>query len=278
MATDNNAAIDGQNDENWILTRFQGWFDRNGIALGLVVVLLGVWEFYSQFVNTRGNIYFPSISYVVKQTYQYRDQVIAGFQATLIEALFGFILAVFFGVALGILFSKSYLIRQSTMPMLVYFYSLPHAIVAPLFIVWFGNGLIGIGLFVAWFAFFAVFVNTMTGLSQVPQELHRLADVSGATSWQRLKHIEFWSAMPHVVGGIKIAVQQAIVATIIAEFIATGSGLGFLIVSAGKLLRDGMMFGVLIIVMLVSVLFYKFVSLTLDLVTPGPKDTNFDAT
>ena len=65
--------------------------------------------------------------------------------------------------------------------------------------------------------------------------------MSGATSWQRLKYIEFWSAMPHIVGGIKIAVQQAIVGTIIA----TGSGLGFLIVAAGKV------FGVLITVMLV---------------------------
>lgn len=277
MAIDD-TVTDDQNDRNWAVAHLRDWFDRNGIALAIIVVLLVLWEFYSRFINTQGNIYFPSISYVIEQTYQYREQVIAGFQATLVEAFLGFVLAVFFGVALGIVFAKSYLLKQGTLPMIVYFYSLPHAIVAPLFIVWFGNGLVGIGLFVAWFAFFAVFVNTMTGLSQVPQELHRLADVSGATSWQRLKHIEFWSAMPHVVSGIKIAVQQAIVATIIAEFIATGSGLGFLIVSAGKLLRDGMMFGVLIIVMLVSVLFYKFISLSLDVLTPGPSNTDFDAT
>ena len=59
----------------------------------------------------------------------------------------------FFSIGLGIVLSKSYLIRQGTLSMLVYFYSLPHAIVAPLFIVWFSNGLVGIGLFVAWFAF-----------------------------------------------------------------------------------------------------------------------------
>ena len=275
MATDN-TTVNDRTTKGWMATSIQAWFARNSIALVIVGLLLVCWEFYSRFLNTRGNIYFPSISHVVNQTYKYRDMVIAGFQATLIEALFGFVLAIIFGIGLGILFSKSYLIRQGTLPMLVYFYSLPHAIVAPLFIVWFGNGLIGIGLFVAWFAFFAVFVNTMTGLSQVPPELHRLAEVSGATSWQRMKHVEFWSAMPHIGGGIKIGVQQAIVATIIAEFIATGSGLGYLIVSAGKLLREGMMFGVLIIIMLVSILFYKFISLMLNVATPGPSDASFD--
>lgn len=277
MATDKTAVGSGR-VHDWILTTVYDWFKRNGISLGIVVGLLVLWEFYTQFINKRGDIFFPSISFVIRQTYKFRAEVFEGLQATLLEALFGFTLAVVFGVILGIVFSKSFILRQGTLPMLVYFYSLPHAIVAPLFIVWFGNGLIGIGLFVAWFAFFSVFVNTLTGLGQIPQELHQLGDVTGATSWQRLKHIELWAAMPHVIGGIKIAVQQAIVGTIIAEFIATGSGLGFLIVSAGKMLRDGMMFGVLILIMLVSVLFYKFVTLMLDVVTPGPSGTSFDTT
>lgn len=259
--------------QGWIVNSVRGWFVRNGPSLGIVALLLVLWQIYSQFINTRGDIYFPSIEYTIRQTVEFQETVIKGFQVTLAEVFVGFVLAVIIGVIVGVIFAKSFLIRQGTMPALVYFYSLPHAIVAPLFIVWFGNGLLGIGLFVAWFGFFSVLINTITGLTQVDEEFHYLAEVAGASEWQRLRKIEIWAALPHIVGGVKIAVQQSIVGAIIAEFIATGSGLGFLIILSGKMLRQGMMFGVLILIMLFAVIFYKFVSFALDAFTPGPAAT-----
>ena len=43
------------------VTWIKGWFKRNSLALLVVAGLLVLWEFYSRFINTRGDAYFPSI-------------------------------------------------------------------------------------------------------------------------------------------------------------------------------------------------------------------------
>jgi ABC-type nitrate/sulfonate/bicarbonate transport system permease component len=104
-------------------------------------------------------------------------------------------------------------------------------------------------------------------MAGVQHEFSLLADIVGASRWHMIKKIKFRAAMPHIGGGIKIAVQQSIVGAIIAEFIATGSGLGFLILESGNRNRMGLMFGVLILLMIVASSFYKIISVLVDKTT-----------
>jgi NitT/TauT family transport system permease protein len=232
--------------------------------------LLVLWEVYSRFFNYRGDVYFPSIEYVVTQSLEYSDLIVTGVRTTAVEVAFGFVLAVSVGIVLGIVFAESFAIRQAALPGLVFTYSVPHAVLAPLFIIWFGSGLIGVGLFVAWFGFFMVLINTITGFTQVDEEFKHLGEVTGASRWQMIKKIKFWAALPHITGGIKVAVQQSIIGAVIAEFIASAGGLGYQILVSGRLLREGMMFGVLIVLMLFAVTFYKVVVALIDVLVPGP--------
>lgn len=246
------------------------WFEQNKLSLLVVAGLLVLWEVYSRFFNYRGDVYFPSIEYVITQSLEYSDLIVTGVRTTAVEVAFGFILAVFVGIVLGIIFAESFAIRQAALPGLVFTYSVPHAVLAPLFIIWFGSGLIGVGLFVAWFGFFMVLINTITGFTQVSEEFKHLGEVTGASRWQMIKKIKFWAALPHITGGIKVAVQQSIIGAVIAEFIASAGGLGYQILVSGRLLREGMMFGVLIVLMLFAVTFYKLVVALIDVLVPGP--------
>lgn len=246
------------------------WFRRNGPALVVVAALLVTWEVYSRYVNTLGDAYFPSIAHVVTQSMEYSDLIVEGLRTTALEVTVGFVMSVVIGVLLGIVFAESFVIRQASLPALVFTYSVPHAVLAPLFIIWFGRGLFGIGLFVAWFGFFQVLINTITGFTQVNEEFKHLGDVVGATRWQMISKIKFWAALPHITGGIKVAVQQAVIGAVIAEFIASGGGLGFLILNSGKVLREGLMFGVLIVLMVFAVVFFKVVNALIDRLVPGP--------
>lgn len=246
------------------------WFARNAPALAIVASLLVLWEIYSRFFNERGNVYFPSIAYTVRQTMEYSNLVTTGFVATAEEVVVGFVLSIILGVVLGIVFAESFVVRQMALPGLVFSYSIPHAIMAPLFLIWFGRGTIGIGLFVAWFGFFQVLINTITGFTQVDEEFKHLGEVTGASRLQMIRKIKLWAALPHISGGIKVAIQQSFIGAVIAEFIASSSGLGFLILFSGKLLREGLMFGVLIVLMAFAVSFYKIASLLIDRLSPGP--------
>lgn len=248
------------------------WFRQNTAALFVVGVLLVLWEVYSRFFNYRGDVYFPSIEYVITQSLEYSDLIVEGIRTTAIEIAFGFVLAVIVGVVLGIIFAESYVIRQAALPGLVFTYSVPHAVLAPLFIIWFGSDLIGVGLFVAWFGFFMVLIPTITGFTQINEEFKHLGEITGASRWQMIKKIKFWAALPHITGGVKVAVQQSIIGAVIAEFIASGGGLGYQILVSGRLLREGLMFGVLIVLMVLAVTFYKTVVVLIDHLTPGPRE------
>jgi NitT/TauT family transport system permease protein len=252
------------------VTWVKEWFHRNYLALLVVAGLIAAWWVYSEFVNTRGDAYFPSIEYTLSQSYQFRGMLLEGILTTTAEVTVGFILSIIIGITVGIIFAESFVIRQASLPALVFTYSVPHAIMAPLFIIWFGRGIIGIGLFVAWFGFFQVLINTITGFTQVSEEFRHLGEVVDASRWQMIKKIKFWAALPHITGGVKVAVQQSIIGAVIAEFIASGGGLGFLILNSLLVLREGFTFGVLITLMVFAVIFYKVIATAIDWVVPGP--------
>lgn len=252
------------------VTWVKGWFRRNYLALLVVAGLVGIWKLYSEFVNTRGDAYFPSIEYTVSQSYEFRATILEGIVTTTAEVTVGFLLSIIIGVVVGIIFAESFTIRQASLPALVFTYSVPHAVMAPLFIIWFGRGIFGIGLFVAWFGFFQVLINTITGFTQVNEEFRHLGEVVDASRWQMIKKIKFWAALPHITGGVKVAVQQSIIGAVIAEFIASGGGLGFLILNSLLVLREGLTFGVLIVLMVFAVVFYKIVATAVEWAVPGP--------
>lgn len=238
------------------------------LVLGLLIV---AWEVTPPYINEAVQGSLPTFSESMYQTFvENRVVVFDATLTTLTEVVAGFTLSVLIGITLGTIFAESYVIRQSMLPSLIFVYSIPHAIVAPLFIVWFGTGLISIGLFAAWFGFFTVFVNTITGLNQVEEEFLHLGEVFGATDWQMMRYVKFWAALPHISGGIKVAVQQSIIGVIIAEFIATGEGLGWQILAGQKFFNEALMFGVIVVLIIIAVTLYKFVSLAIDYLSPGP--------
>lgn len=237
-------------------------------SIVVIMGMLAVWEGYTRFLNTRGDTYFPSISFTYQQTVENRNMILDGVVVTFSEAIVAFVFAMVIGVTLGIVISEIATVRQMSMPVIIFVYSFPHAILAPLFIIWFGRGMMAVGLFGAWVAFFPVFINTLTGFSQTKEEFRHLGDVIGTSRWQMLRYIKFWEALPHIASSTRIAVQLSLVGVIIAEFLATGDGLGFLIVRATQRAQIGLAFGTIIVIMLVAVAFYKIVSLALDWIVP----------
>lgn len=243
---------------NYVNEKIRAWWEANRYAIGVSVLILLIWILYSTLLSP-GNFYFPSPSYVVEQTIANSGVVIDGMITTTLEMLGGFAVAVLLGVPLGILFGEVFTVRQAALPSIVYIYSLPQAIVAPLFILWFGTNIWGIIAFVAVFSMFPILINSITGFTQIDEEYSMLADKIGASRWQRVKMIQFWFAVPHIVAGIKIAVQSAVISTIIIEFIATSNGLGYLLSTAPGTGRTGMMFGVIFLIGFFALLLFKTV-------------------
>lgn len=270
MAEEQTLPSAGRYDQFNLGQRLKRWAaDNVGTAL-VLVALLGVWEVYSRFFNDRGNIYFPSIEYTLSQTLESSDLVLAAIRVTFIEVIVGFVLAAVLGISLGILLAESFVARYLSMPVLIYAYGIPHPILAPVFLLWFGLGLEGVVTFAAWVAFFPTFINTVSSLSRIDPEYEQFRTIVGANRLQYLRYIKFWNALPDIVSGIKITFQLTIVGAIIAEFLGGGGGdgLGYLIIQSTQRAQLGLTFGTIILIALFASVLYKLLSVSLNAITP----------
>jgi NitT/TauT family transport system permease protein len=232
------------------------------------------WEVVARVIDN--NRIVADIPYTVSSLVAEADTISMQVMETFSSVFVAFVLAVLFGVGLGLIIAEVYSLRQMTMPLIIFAYAVPHPVLAPMFIIWFLVGgdvtlfsftgpsaylfpgveaadaqldiaIDGVSTFGAWVGFFPVFINTITGMNELEERFEHLGTVLGATRWQMVKYFRFWRALPNIASSIKSTVQLSIVGVIVAEFIASSSGIGYQIVLGWKTGDLGYMFGVVLV-------------------------------
>jgi len=148
---------------------------------------------------------------------------------TLTEVVAGMALGVGSAAILGYLLSKSKLAERVLAPYIAASQAIPTAAVAPLLVIWLGNGIASKVLICALIVFFPVLVNTVVGLKSVSTSLRELMRSLGATRWQTFWHLELPAAMPVLLGGLKIGASLSVIGAVVGEFVGSDRGLGYLI-------------------------------------------------
>ncbi len=148
---------------------------------------------------------------------------------TLQEVLSGLALGAGSATVVGYVLAKSRPLERLLAPYLVASQSVPVVAIAPLLIIWFGTGLLAKTLICALIVFFPVLVNTVVGIRSVPEALRDLLRALDATPWQVIRYLEIPAALPVFLGGLRIGATLSVIGAVVGEFVATDSGLGFLI-------------------------------------------------
>ena len=172
--------------------------------------------------------------------------------ATMIAAGGGYLI----GIAVGLIGAFALLMTRRGYevlePFLLAFYSIPKIALAPLFIMWFGLALTPKLLLAALMVFFIVFMNTVAGVRNVDRGLVDVARVLGAKRLQLIRRILIPAAAPSIMAAIRVTFARAMVGAILAEFIASREGLGYMIVRAARQFDIATVFaGVVVIAALV---------------------------
>ena len=182
------------------------------------------------------------------------------FLTTLSEVLLGLALGGVAGIVTGILLARSRLAARMLSPYIVAAQATPILALAPLIALWFGTGLASRMLICALICFFPIAVGTMVGIRSVDPRLVELGRSLRATRWQRLGRIEVPSALPQILGGLRIGVTLAVVGAIVAEWAGGDQGLGVLInLSRGSMFDIPLMFATLFTIALLGVALYLIV-------------------
>jgi len=185
---------------------------------------------------------------------------------TLRITLEAFILAVVGGVALAVLFSQSRIIETALYPYAVVLQVTPIVAIAPLVLIWVGFERIHLALLIlAWLvAFFPILSNTTLGLRSANHDLIDLLRLHRASRWQILVRLQFPTALPYLLGAMKVSGGLALIGAVVAEFVAgsgTATGLAWRIVEAGNRLQIAKMFAALGLLSLLGISIFFALSL-----------------
>jgi sulfonate transport system permease protein len=163
------------------------------------------------------------------------------------RAIAGFAIGGGIGFLLGFLNGCSSVCAQlldSTMQMIR---NIPHLALIPLIILWFGIGEEAKIVLVAIGSFFPVYVNTYYGIRSVDPELQEMGRVYGLSRMALFWEIILPGALPSILVGVRYGLGLMWITLIVAETIATDSGIGFMTMNAREFLQtDVIVLGILI--------------------------------
>ena len=175
------------------------------------------------------------------------------FWTTLSEVLLGLTVGAMAGILTGILLARSRLAARMLSPYIVAAQATPILALAPLIALWLGTNLGSRVLICALICFFPIAVGTMVGIRSVDPRLIELGRSFRANRRQRLTHIEVPSALPQIMGSLRIGVTLAVVGAIVAVnfVICVGIKDGYE-ASISDVFRQNMFAGIVTVVVLVA--------------------------
>ncbi len=180
---------------------------------------------------------------------------------TLFEAVLGFILGCGIGILIAIGFAHSRTLELSLYPYAIALKTIPIIAIAPLLILWLGNGIAAKIVISALICFFPAIVNTVRGLKSVDENALDLFKSLSATRWQIFKMLRFPNSLPYIFSALKISTTFSIIGAIVGEFAGADKGLGFFILQSSYWLRTTDMFVAIIIISVVGILFFGLIAL-----------------
>ncbi len=228
------------------------------ILLGIAVI--GFWEFAVYYWKIPKFI-FPAPSMIVQALIFDLPTLSASLWTTVKITLAAFFIASVLGICAAVLFIQSKILEISLFPYAVILQVTPVVAIAPFILIWVGLDHVERALLIlaTIVAFFPILSNTALGLKSVDHNLRNLFDLYGASRFQRLRELEFPSALPYILGGLKISGGLALIGSVVAEFVAgsgTGTGLAWRIVESGNRLNIPRMFAALLLLSILGVVIF----------------------
>jgi NitT/TauT family transport system permease protein len=229
-------------------------------AFTLLAVLVAGWQLAVRVLEIP-EIILPTPSDIGDYLVRRAPLFVAHTWPTLMQTLWGFLLAVVGGILLAIVVSLTEFGRRAVMPLLVVAQIVPKIAIAPLLMLWFGLGDLSRVLIAFLVAFFPMVINTASGLTSVDPEVVLLGRAFARNKWQFFRKIQFPHALPYIFDGMKVSITLAIIGVIVAEFVSSQRGLGYLIMFANGRLDTVMMMTAIVVLSLIGLALYGAIAL-----------------
>ena len=229
----------------------------------VLVAVLAIWEAAVRIGNIPPYV-LPAPDRIAQTLIDDQALLLQSLLVTLTTTVEGFALAAVGGVGLAVLFNQSRLLEYSLYPYAVILQVTPIVAIAPLLLIYLPQPLAVLAC--AWIvAFFPVLANSTLGLNSVDRNLADLFALYGASRGQVLWHLKLPSALPYILGGLRIAGGLSLIGAVVAEIAAgsagAGSGLAYRIAESGYRLNIPRMFAALLLLSIAGVVIFYLLAL-----------------
>jgi ABC-type nitrate/sulfonate/bicarbonate transport system permease component len=179
--------------------------------------------------------------------WRYWDMVVSGeletnTLVTLWRVLAGFVLGSIPGIVVGLLMAMFRPVRIFFDPLIASLFPIPKIALMPLLLLVFGFGDASKIALVVIAVFFPVVVNTYVGAANIERIYWDVAKNYGASQSMIFRRIVFFGALPMIFAGLRIALAVSFIVLVAAEFVATKTGIGYLIWNSWELMQVDVMF------------------------------------
>ena len=163
----------------------------------------------------------------------------------------GYTLSIIIGLTIGLLMATSAIVAQLLLPILRFLYPIPSLAWTPLVIMWCGLGEKSVIVLIFLTAVWPVIYGAYDGFRAIPTKYLNVAIQLDATWLVRVRKVMVPAALPMLISSLRISHGMGWRAIIGAEMIASLSGLGYMLNTAGQLRRpDAIVLGMIVIAVL----------------------------
>jgi len=214
---------------------------RIAIRIASLVVVLGGWEYFGRQTNPILFTYPTAVANAaVKmiasgELWKYLSQ-------SLIVLFAGLGLAAFFGIALGLVMARFWVVDLALDTYITALYSIPSVALVPVLVLWFGFEITAKTAVVFLFTFFPIVINTYQGVKNVDDRLIEVGRAFRCNERDLWVHIVLPAAVPFVVAGLRLAIGRGLIGMVLADLYTAITGIGYLISRYASTYRTDAMF------------------------------------
>ncbi|MBZ0158937.1 MAG: ABC transporter permease [bacterium] len=195
----------------------------------LVLSPIGIWALLATMLP---RYLFPSPLQVMQTFLTSWEILILDATITLTESLGGLVVALCISFLASVMFYFNPSLERLGMPYAIAIKSIPVVAMAPLLVLWFGNGMVGKVVLAALICFFPLLVGLSDGFKSLPRELRYLAAVWSQDRGPTFRLLSLPFSVPYLFSALKVAAPLATVGAVVAEFSGADRGLGHAILIA----------------------------------------------
>jgi ABC-type nitrate/sulfonate/bicarbonate transport system permease component len=237
------------------------------IPFAAAFLLLLIWELAVR-INHLPLYILPSPIQIIKTLAGTFPLLLLHTVSTLEEALLGFVLAIIIAFITAFVLDHYYWLNQAVYPLLIVSQTIPIITLAPLFLIWFGWGILPKIIVVVLVCFFPIVISLLNGFNSVDPDQISLFRSMGASRIAIFKMVKLPSALPLFFSGLKISASYSIMAAVIGEWLGAERGLGYFMTIAQKSFRVDRVLAAVVIIALLSILLVKTIDLAQWLLMP----------